>query len=598
MKSIIKNTVGLFLISLCFTSATNAQWSSDFSSDDLSDWTGDVDQFIVNDEAQLQLNAPDAGEAAIYRPSTIDADTISVGFYHMLDFSPSDNNRSIIYLALDNQDLTIANGYFIQIGENGSDDALDFYYLNNGEIEQIASATMGAMASEPALVRIDIDVYPSGLWSIKTNYDGIESTSLDVEFMDSRFSFSDSKFFGLSCKFSATRADKFFYDDMYFKAFEEDRTPPSVIEAIALSANQINIKFDEPVEPSDALDINNYTVDKGIGNPSTVSTIGSLGNEYLLQFDTDFDSNLEYIMTASSINDLNGNIMDDYSFMFNVPGRPAVGDILLSEILFDPYTAGEDFVEIYNTSDKFLELQGLIISNSQNEVMKTVTSNISLRPNEYLAFTEDVDFLIQEYKPEEGANIFNSELPAFNNGDGNVTITNAEGEVLDSFDYTEDMHFQLIDDTEGVSLERISFDIETNSERNWQSASQNVRYATPGYKNSSEININPGEEMFNILTETFSPDQDGTDDVMILNYNLEKTGFVANISVHDAAGFKIKELSQNELLSTQGIIIWDGTDIEGNISDLGIYILVGQVFHPDGDVLEFKKTTVLAGYID
>ncbi len=32
-------------------------------------------------------------------------------------------------------------------------------------------------------------------------------------------------------------------------------------------------------------------------------------------------------------------------------------------------------------------------------------------------------------------------------------------------------------------------------------------------------------------------------------------------------------------------------------SDFGIYILVGQVFHTDGEVLEFKKTTVLAGFI-
>jgi len=104
--------------------------------------------------------------------------------------------------------------------------------------------------------------------------------------------------------------------------------------------------------------------------------------------------------------------------------------------------------------------------------------------------------------------------------------------------------------------------------------------------------------MFTIVTSTFSPDQDGTDDIMILKYNLGKSGFVANITIHDAAGFKIKELSQNEFLSTQGIITWDGTDKEGNICDLGIYIVVGQTFHTDGDVLSFKKVTVLAGFID
>ena len=598
MKSIMKNIVGVFIVYFCFMNCSEAQWVSDFSGSGLSEWTGDVDQFIINDDLQLQLNAPEAGETTIFRQSQINEDTISIGFYHQMDFSPSANNRSIIYLALDNQDLTIANGYYIQVGENGSDDALIFYYLNNGNGELIGSASMGAMANEPAVVRIDIDVYPNGLWSVKTNYDGIDATSLDVEFMDDRFSFSNSLFFGLRCKFSASRADKFFYDDMYLKAFEIDRTPPTVLEARALSANQIFIKFDEPVESINAQNISNYNVDNGVGTPSSIVSSGSLGNEYILQFAMDFASDKEYTMTASGISDLNENLMEEFSFMFNVPGRPMLDDLLLSEILFDPYIEGEDFIELYNTSDKFLELQGLVISNSKNEIMKTITSNISLEPKGYIALTEDVEFLVQEYKPDIDANIFLSELPAFNNDSGNITIINIDGIVLDSFDYTESQHFQLLDDTEGVSLERISFEVETNDERNWQSASQNARFATPGYKNSAEITINVGDEMFDILSEAFSPNQDGMDDVMILSYNLDKSGFVANISIHDAAGFKIKELSQNELLSTQGIITWDGTDKSGNISDLGIYIVVGQVFHPDGEVIKFKKTAVLAGFID
>ena len=598
MNSIIKNIVGLFIVSLCCVSYLNAQWSSNFSEAGFDAWSGDTNQFIINEDGQLQLNAPEAGETTIFRQSQINNDTISIGFYHRLDFSPSDNNRSTIYLALDNQDLAVANGYYIQIGENGSDDAIKFYYLNNGAAELIGSATMGAMANDPAEVRINIDVYPSGLWSVKTNYEGSESTSLDVEFLDARFSFSDSQFFGITCKFSASRADKFFYDDMFIKAFEVDVTPPNIIEVTALSVNQLFIKFDEPVEASDAQNVNNYHIDNGAGNPSSVGILGGLGNEYLLQFTTDFVSDIIYTMIVSGINDLNGNLMSDFSLSFNVPSKPIKGDLLLSEILFDPYIGGEDFIELFNTSDKFLKLQGIIISNTQNEMMQVITSNISIGPKEYIALTEDVEFLVQEYKPDSDANITTSELPAFNNDEGNVTITNIDGVVIDSFDYTEDQHFQLIDDTEGVSLERISFSVETNDARNWQSASQSTRFATPGYKNSGEITINPGDEMFTVVTEIFSPDQDGTDDVMILNYNIEKSGFVANITIHDAAGFKIVALSQNELLSTQGIITWDGTDTEGNISDLGIYIIVGQVFHPDGDVLSFKKTAVLAGFID
>lgn len=598
MKSIInKITISISLILFCVHHCS-AQWTNDFSAGNFAEWSGDTDVFIVNDNGELQLNAPDAGEAMLFRSSQITADTVSIGFYHQLDFSPSDNNRSTIYLALDGEDVNTARGYYIEIGENGADDALKFYYLENGSSELISTASMGAMANEPATVRIQIDIYNSGLWSVATNYSGQESTILDVEFVDDRFSLLESQFFGIKCKFSASRSDKFFYDDMFLKAFEVDKTPPQVIEASALSSNQIFIRFDEPVEASDAQNVTNYTVDNGIGNPTLVDATGGLGNEFVLQFDTDFASNIEYTLTASGINDTNENVMENFMFSFNVPSRPELGDLFLSEILFDPYIEGEDFLELYNISDKFIDLNGVIITNSQNEMMQVIGSGILIAPDSYLALSEDVDFLFQEYKPDSDATIVTSELPAFNNDKGNVSISTFDGITLDSFDYSEDLHFTLIDDTEGVSLERISFDVDTNDDRNWQSASQNSRYATPGYKNSGALVIDPTDDMFTMITETFSPNQDGDKDVMILSYNLDKSGFVANISVYDAAGFKMRDLSQNEFLSTQGIITWDGTDAEGNISDLGIYIVVGSVFHPDGEVFEFKTTTVLAGFID
>ncbi len=575
-----------------------SQWVHDFSTDDLSSWTGSIGDFIVNDNDQLQLNAPDAGEAYIYRSSTIDFDTVTFMMYHEMDFAPSDNNKSRIYLAIDNEDASIANGYFIEIGENGSADALKFYYLEGGVEFFIASASMGAMASEPAIVRLQIDIFPDGLWTVRSNYDGGEFTSLDLEFMDDQFSFKESKFFGLHCKFSASRADKFFYDDMSIQRFVKDTEPPQVVDAVAVNTNEILVTFSEPVVEGEATDASNYNLNNGIGNPTTISTVGILGSQFQLKFANDFDASKMYELSISGISDLNENLMSEQSVAFLFAGQPQLGDLFISEILFDPYSNGEDFVEIYNGSNKNLELLGLTIRNDQKGEIQVIEQSIILPAESYVALTEEVDFLFQEYKPEPEAVIELQELPAFNNDEGNVMLLNEMGIVLDSFDYHENQHFQLLDDTEGVSLERVSFDVESTNERNWQSAAKSVRYATPGYENSNTVPIISGEKNFEIINESFSPNQDGEDDQMILSYNLEKSGYLANITVHDAAGFKIKELSNNELLGLQGIITWDGTGSDNLISDLGIYIIVGNVFHPDGEVLTFKLTTVLADFID
>ena len=598
MKSnyIMKNCFVAFLFALSFPCFS--QWSHDFSTNDLSDWSGDVGDFIVNDNDQLQLNAAEAGNAFIYRSSDIDFDTLSIELYHMLDFAPSGSNRSRIYLAMDDQDPLNTKGYFIEIGESGSSDGLKFFYIDNGSEELIASGSMGALAAEPAIVRLSIDVFPNGLWSVKTNYEGDDFLTLEMEFMNDQFSFKESNFFGLACKFSASRVDKFFYDDLSFQPYVRDIIPPEVTNVLPINSSVLDVTFSEPVLETNAINTSNYSVNNNLGNPISIAKIGALGNQFQLEFNESFDASKEYQLTVSGISDLSDNEMVEQIVPFLFAGEPEIGDLFLSEILFDPYVGGEDFVEIYNGSNKNIDLMGLTIRNDQKEESQTIFNSVILPSGSYVALTKDVDFLFQEYKPEQDAMITSQDLPAFNNDEGNVMLINASGIVLDSFNYNEDQHFQLIDDVEGVSLERVSFEVETNNDRNWQSAAKNVRYATPGYKNSNAVPSVSGEENFEILKESFSPNEDGNDDQMILAYNLEKSGYLANINVYDAAGFKVKELSNNELLGVQGIITWDGTNNDNQISDLGIYIIVGNAFHSDGEKLNFKLTTVLADFID
>jgi len=106
------------LFSLLFTISSIglvAQLDENFSDGDFSNnptWEGDVANFIVNADNQLQLNAPDGGTSALFTEVEIPDSTV----WEMavrLDFSPSGSNQLRIYLQTSTTDFAAANGYFL-----------------------------------------------------------------------------------------------------------------------------------------------------------------------------------------------------------------------------------------------------------------------------------------------------------------------------------------------------------------------------------------------------------------------------------------------------------------------------------------------------
>ena len=91
------------------------------------EWMGDLTNFMVNDAQQLQLVAEGAGSSMLVTTNSL-IDSTEWNFRVKLSFSPSSNNNARIYLASDNQDLNAnLNGYFLQLGESGSGDALELF---------------------------------------------------------------------------------------------------------------------------------------------------------------------------------------------------------------------------------------------------------------------------------------------------------------------------------------------------------------------------------------------------------------------------------------------------------------------------------------
>ena len=167
---------------------------------------------------------------------------------------------------------------------------------------------------------------------------------------------------------------------------------------------------------------------------------------------------------------------------------------------------------------------------------------------------------------------------------------------LDVFIYSDDLHFPTLEDDKGVSLERISLRRPAADPNNWHSAARTVNFATPGYENSQQLDTGTGEEEVFLTQEVFSPNGDGTDDVLAINYNFNFTGANARAHIFDPNGRKIRVLQQNFLPgTTEGTLFWDGRDEDNQKAAIGMYAIVFEVTRQDtGEKKLYKVVGVLA----
>ena len=173
-----------FIIILLVNFQLYGQFSDNFDQGNFDTWQGDSNKFEINNDNQLQLNDTEAGQSALYHNVTF-TDSLIWNFDIKLRFSPSGGNNAKVLLAVDNPDLSKANGYILRLGQSGSDDAIDLIQLINGTETLIASGTPGFVASSFYL-NINLVKNSSDDWVLTTTDldDGSTSDQININFSD------------------------------------------------------------------------------------------------------------------------------------------------------------------------------------------------------------------------------------------------------------------------------------------------------------------------------------------------------------------------------------------------------------------------------
>jgi Lamin Tail Domain len=272
--------------------------------------------------------------------------------------------------------------------------------------------------------------------------------------------------------------------------------------------------------------------------------------------------------------------------------------VLINEVLINPQTGGSRYLEIYNKSKKVIDVKDFSVS--ADSVLKKLTGadGYLLFPNSFLVLADNpLDVQTRYNALNLRRRFLKYKLPAWNEKEGKIYLA-FNSKILDSLKYTKSFFNPLLPNSyDGVSLERINPN-KPNDKSNWQSAAATVGYGTPAYRNSQFLEDTPSvskasEEVFTIPNPTFSPDDDGFEDYLLLHYKLDKAGAFAKVFVFDVKGYLIKKWIDNEPLATEGDLKWDGETDENIKAPIGIYIIFIELITPTGEVQAFKKTISL-----
>ncbi|MEM6844033.1 MAG: lamin tail domain-containing protein [Bacteroidota bacterium] len=379
------------------------------------------------------------------------------------------------------------------------------------------------------------------------------------------------------------------------KQSNPDNQPPVLQQAFAISPSEVVLTFSErlnhiasaagqvSVTPAIAVDTIIWQADR--------KTLSARLRDLLGFKQT-------YSVAAVQFFDCSGNEIEASSVSFVLSEEAEVGDVLLSEVLFYPRSGGVKFVEVYNHSDKPINLKGWQLANQVEDSLTNVSDitseNYQLSSQQYVALTEDATTLIGDYPSAFEGNLLVVEaLPSLPSDAGTLVLLSPEGDVMQRLDYEEGWHHPILDDVRGVSLERISWDADVNDPNNWQSAAQTVGFATPGYVNSQLSTVHQTSATLSVEPKVFTPDQDGFQDYAQIHYRWATAGNVANVIIFDSQGRKVRHLARNTMLGEQGFLRWDGTGDTQQPLPMGYYLIYFEVFHTNGQVSVLKEKVVL-----
>jgi hypothetical protein len=370
-----------------------------------------------------------------------------------------------------------------------------------------------------------------------------------------------------------------------------------LIRAAGYDGQNFVLLFSGTLNP--ALDVNNYAC-KLLPGPFYAPAVPAPEFGFpglFFQLPHDLDTGIIYTIELNGIiDDCSGQQARLRTAQLGFPSQPDSSDIVISEIMFDPLTGQPEFVEVFNRSERIVDLKDLILARADASGKIFGFSQVQpvsfwLFPDCFGVLTSDNQLFLKAWPMVDPAVAAErTDMPALTNEPSTLILLDRNQSPIDRAVYSPDWHYPYLEDTKGVSLERISFDAAGTDQSNWFSASASAGGGTPGSKNSSASRLaGTTPERFTLDPMTGYSSLAANAPQVNISYRFEKPGYFMRMNIFSREGLPVREIFQFGLVPVEGIVCWDGLDAAKRVVPDGIYLVVADFYHPSGVKGRWKR---------
>lgn len=593
-------------------------------------WLGNLDHFNIvqatlpsaRGPSALQLNADEAGQSVLFRRQKSAFGTWSL-IIEQTFVSSSVNRHHIMLFVDDSVSRDGLNGYGITTGGPAANRTFTLFRMDGGELFPLLSHPLEV---REGVYRVTVTRDENFQWSLKIDdlssarTPGFGSGTV-VEVIDSIH--TQARFFGIRFRYTSTRKNATTLDDMTFML---GKSPPSVeidseapfIEGLFYGVTTPDTLF---ILVSEDLDQQVMLVRSPQSSASASYLSGQLWSVPLAEM-----SNWNPFrdpLSVERLQDWTGNRTLDIEAP--PPARfPTSGEIVITEAMLRPIDDDYDgrpnqsqYLEIWNSTDEWLWVSSLEYhlgwkenggaSWKETHCISCLTADDFkahiLPPHSFgMVFPEPIDSFLDM----SSTRIVNShpELPlstpfwrvdgktmGFRSTENHVVLAVRYGnrlpQIMDSVRLSDVSHHPLLPSTRGIALERLATRPASTQENqpttsyldgwnpnHWVS-SGHPSGGTPGQRNHTTIHQEDPQdnEWVQLSPDPFTPNQDGVDDILRIQYQLNAPDYLIDASIFTIQGVPLNYLSRGQLAGSHGVLYWKGWTSDGVLVPAGLYLL-------------------------